>query len=158
MDEKETLDDGLFEAIEERHGAKNYVEVINTYNIITFGLMKSILRQNEVHFIVRDELTVQTDPFLSNAIGGAKIMVRSEDFEYATALLEEGGYNVKESGKMTEPISGFTHSIANGIPFLKDLRPELQMITIFGTAAILFAFIAYLILNAFGFLEMPAYY
>lgn len=153
MEEKDVLDDYIIEATEELHEAENYVEVINTYNIITFGLMKSVLRQNDVHFIVRDELTVQTDPFLSNAIGGAKIMVRPEDLEHATQLLEEGGYNVKESGEMTDPISHFANSVAQRIPFLRDLRSELQMVIIFGTAAVLFAFIAYLVLNGLGFIE-----
>ena len=150
MKENEILDNYIIEATEEKHEAEDYVEVINTYNVITFGLMKSVLRQNEVHFIVRDELTVQTDPFLSNAIGGAKIMVRSEDLEQATRLLDEGGYNVKESGEMTDPISGFANSIVQEIPFLKDLRSELQMVIVFGTAAVLIAFIAYIILNGLG--------
>ena len=147
---KETLDSHLFttsEAVQEKDG---YMEVINTHNITTFGLMTSLLRQKKIHFITRDELTIQTDPFLSNAIGGAKIMVRTEDFEYATQLLDEGGYNVNESGEISDPFGNFVHSIADGIPFLRDLRFELQMIIVLGTTAILFAFIAFIILDTLG--------
>lgn len=53
---------------------------------------KSLLESNEIDVILRDELTIQMDNFISNAIGGVKLQVRECDVESASTILKEGGY------------------------------------------------------------------
>ena len=47
-------------------------------------------------------------------------------------------------------MNDFANAMISRIPFLQELRSELQMIIVFGTTAILLAFVLFFILNAFG--------
>lgn len=123
----------------------DFVEIINSDNIITFDLMKSVLRQNEIPFITRDELTVQTDPLYSNAIGGAKILVHPSDVLRAIQILEKAGYNASQIDTLDHPIAKILSPFASKIPFLNKLRFELQIVVVVGTIAILTALLFYFI-------------
>ena len=52
-------------------------------------VLKSRLEAEDIPFHMKDELTVQTDNFLSNAIGGVKLQVRPTDIERVNAILAE---------------------------------------------------------------------
>lgn len=60
-------------------------------------LAKSLLEASDIDVIIKDELTVQVNNLLSNAIGGVKIFVQKEKAQEALSLLEEGGYIQKQS-------------------------------------------------------------
>ena len=128
----------------------DFVEIINSDNIITFDLMKAVLRQNSIAFITRDELTVQTDPLYSNAIGGAKLLVHPNDVLKAVKVLEEAGYNVSNTNTLDNPIAKKLLPLVSGIPFLNKMRFELQIIIVMSTIAIVVALIFYLLLTEFS--------
>ncbi|MFN4315381.1 MAG: DUF2007 domain-containing protein [Chitinophagaceae bacterium] len=54
---------------------------------IAFGRLK----EEFINCHLQDEYTVTIDPFLSNAIGGIKLMVAEEQMERALAILSESG-------------------------------------------------------------------
>lgn len=147
MKEREILDSELL-VMENK--TENYVSITSADTVVLLGFMKAILRRNDIHFFVKNETMLQVEPFLATTADSAQIMVRVEDSEHATQLLEDSGYNIKDSGEMTDPIGDFVHSVANGIPFLKDLRFELQMIIVLGTTAVLSAFALFAVLNMLG--------
>jgi Putative prokaryotic signal transducing protein len=72
---------------------------------------RSILDSAEIDSFLADENLVRIDWLYSNLIGGAKLMVRPEDFQEATALLDESANEAtavenseqrNESGKASE--------------------------------------------------------
>src|SRR5215470_17116383 len=66
---------------------------------------RSILDSAEIDSFLADENLVRIDWFYSNLIGGAKLMVRPEDFEEAKALLDESA-NETDSRKEAEQGEG----------------------------------------------------
>jgi len=59
---------------------------------------KARLESEDITCRVLDELTVQTYNFISNAVGGIKLQVLSDEIPRAKEILEEGGFiAVKES-------------------------------------------------------------
>ena len=130
----------------------NYVEIISANSKAMLSFMQITLRQNDIHFFVKNEMMLQIEPTLAFAstVDSAQIMVRAEDAERAIQVLEEGGHSLKGSGELTNPMNDFANAMISRIPFLQELRSELQMIIVFGTTAILLAFVLFFILNAFG--------
>jgi hypothetical protein len=63
---------------------------------VTYAYELAVLRQELEHAgiesFLKDELTVQVNPFLSNAIGGVKLQVRERDLPRTLEILKEGGY------------------------------------------------------------------
>lgn len=58
--------------------------------------VKSYLESEDIDCYLKDELTINADPLLSNAIGGVKLQVSELDFARAYKLLKEKGYFDKE--------------------------------------------------------------
>ncbi len=57
-------------------------------NYITASMTLARLDEEGITCYLKDEYTVTIDPFLSNAIGGIKLMVFPDDYEEAKKLLE----------------------------------------------------------------------
>jgi hypothetical protein len=57
-------------------------------NYISASITLARLDEEGITCYLKDEYTVTIDPFLSNAIGGIKLMVLPDDFAEARALLE----------------------------------------------------------------------
>ena len=71
---------------------------IKTFNMSHEAIIiRSMLEAEGIECFLKDELTVQVDPFYSNALGGAKLQVKAIDSERAIRLLEENGYIEKEA-------------------------------------------------------------
>lgn len=51
-------------------------------------IIKNKLESEGIYVFLKDELTIQTDNFLSNAIGGVKLQVQESDIENALVLLK----------------------------------------------------------------------
>lgn len=65
--------------------------------IITQGRLEA----EGVKTFLADSITIETDPLISNAIGGVKLQVWKEDEEKAKAILEEIiRYSVDEKGSL----------------------------------------------------------
>lgn len=56
------------------------------YSIEAF-IYKSKLKAEGIEVFMRDNHTVDSDPLVSNAIGGVKLFVKADDFEVATKIL-----------------------------------------------------------------------
>jgi len=54
--------------------------------------MQALLESNSIDCRLKDAYSAVMAPFLANAIGGIKLMVREEDIGTANQLLEEAGY------------------------------------------------------------------
>lgn len=76
---------------------------MNLVTVANFSLpqdayvLKSRLEAEDIPFYMKDELTVQTDNFLSNAIGGVKLQVREEDVNRIMPILTELGITSEKS-------------------------------------------------------------
>ncbi|TGD57579.1 putative signal transducing protein [Flavobacterium humi] len=65
-------------------------------------ILKGKLESEGIEVFMRDNVTIDTDPLVSNAIGGVKLFVRSEDFGKAQNIVSEiSRYSVDDKG---EPI------------------------------------------------------
>lgn len=64
------------------------------------NIYKTKLESNGIKVIIRDNFTVDANPLISNAIGGVKLYVRTEDYAIAKKILESiSDYSVDEDGK-----------------------------------------------------------
>lgn len=77
----------------------------------TFGYEIAIIRgkleSEGITCFVQDELTVQVNPFYSNAIGGVKLQVRESDLNQAIEILKETGYIKDDNLQSPEELSRF---------------------------------------------------
>jgi hypothetical protein len=93
------------------------------------AILRSRLESENIECFVKDELTVQVNPFYSNAIGGIKLQVRESDLQRAIVILKETRYlddvEIKPS-KLTVKLNNWTLRI----PFLKRLQLEFRLIII----------------------------
>lgn len=83
--------------------------LLRTYdNYIAASLTLARLDEEGITCYLKDEHTVTIDPFLSNAIGGIKLMVLPDDFEEAQTLL--AGYDKDYRESLTCPQCG-SHNV-----------------------------------------------
>ena len=62
-------------------------------------IFKGKLESEGIEVFLRDEMTINTDPMVSNAVGGVKLFVYQEDKEKAEAILQSiSKYSVDDSG------------------------------------------------------------
>lgn len=59
-------------------------------------VIRTRLEAEGIYSFLKDEFTVQTDNFLSNAIGGVKLQIRESEVERAIPLLVEAGVIEKQ--------------------------------------------------------------
>ncbi|MDR1415610.1 MAG: DUF2007 domain-containing protein [Odoribacteraceae bacterium] len=100
--------------------ANNLVTVISSIYPHELVILQGRLESEGIYCFIRDELTAQLNPFVSDAIGGAKLQVRQEDFERAFQLLEEGGY-VEEEDYRPSPLELRMFRLFSRIPFLRRI-------------------------------------
>lgn len=59
------------------------------------------LESEGIEVFVRDSHTIDTDPLISNAIGGVKLFVRVEDYDEAMEILSEiSNFSVDDKGNL----------------------------------------------------------
>ncbi len=66
----------------------NFTQVRSYANYIEAHLMLVRLQHEYINCHLKDEFIVTIDPFLTNAVGGIKLMVASSQIERAKELLE----------------------------------------------------------------------
>ncbi|MEO1031247.1 DUF2007 domain-containing protein [Winogradskyella sp.] len=63
-------------------------------------IVKGRLEADGIDVFLRDNITIDTDPLVSNAIGGVKLKVRSKDVQKAKAVLNSiRKYSINDEGK-----------------------------------------------------------
>ena len=66
--------------------------VVATFTLPTEAEMaRELLESNGIDAVVRDAGLVGVHPWLSNAVGGVKLVVSSDDAELAREILEDAG-------------------------------------------------------------------
>ena len=60
-----------------------YITILTVNYINELMVIQSLLNAEKIEYIIKDEYTIQADPFLSNAIGEIKLQVKEEDVEVA---------------------------------------------------------------------------
>jgi hypothetical protein len=56
------------------------------------SVVRARLEASGIECRLLDEMTVQVNPFYSNAIGGVKLQVRESDIKKSIEILKDGGY------------------------------------------------------------------
>lgn len=94
------------------------------------------LENEGFNVFLKDELTIQTDNFISNAIGGVKIQVESENVEPSIELLKSLGYLTEKHEKRVSFLDK-VYNLTKRIPFLKSLIPEFRLLILVGVLLLL---------------------
>ena len=68
------------------------------------AIIRGRLESEGITCFVQDELTVQVNPFYSNAIGGVKLQVLSRDLSQAIEILKETGYIKDENSELSDEL------------------------------------------------------
>jgi len=89
-------------------------------------IIKGRLESEGIECYIKDELTVQTNPVYSYAVGGVKIQVKEEDVAGAMKILEEEGY-VNKQYREEDPYREI-ELFANKLPFFKKIRFEVRLV------------------------------
>ncbi len=89
-------------------------------------IIKGRLESEGIECFIKDELTIQANPLISNAVGGVKLQVKEEDVEAALKILDSEGYQ-RYQDDTVNPYQGL-QDFADKIPFLKGVRFELRLI------------------------------
>lgn len=107
-------------------------------------IIKGKLESAGIETFLRDDITIDSDPLLSQAIGGVKLFVRTEDLPRAQAVLAEVSvYSKDDSGNPVAcPACGSEH-----VRLLTSIRD-------FGSAA---AFFVSLVMGALPFYSKYRY-
>ncbi|HRO43610.1 MAG TPA: DUF2007 domain-containing protein [Flavipsychrobacter sp.] len=74
------------------------------------AMARSVIESEDIFCFLKDELTIQANPFYSNALGGVKLQVKEEDRVNAIRILKEYGYLDSENNK-TATITNATGEI-----------------------------------------------
>ena len=77
----------------------NFITVLTFSYPSEAAIIRGRLEAEGIECFVQDELTVQVNPFYSNAVGGVKLQVRESDLEQAVEILKEAGYIKEEDFK-----------------------------------------------------------
>lgn len=88
--------------------------------------VKSLLESEDIDCYVKDELTVQVDNFVSNAIGGIRLLVHESNIERSRSILKGNPFLVVEDSD-----HDFLEKFAlrtNMIPILGSLKVELRLL------------------------------
>ena len=93
------------------------------------AVIRGRLESEGIECFAQDELTVQANPFYSNAIGGVKLQVREHDVRKAIEILEEGGY-LKEADFLPTPLFTALDNMTFKIPCLRTMRLEFRLMVI----------------------------
>ncbi len=95
---------------------QDFVTVKTFWSSYQANIVKSFLENEGITCFLKDELTVNADPLITNAIGGVKLQVPSSEYELAYSLLDEYGYiNPKDKidNTLQSKLEGFLRRVFN---------------------------------------------
>lgn len=101
-------------------------------------LIQTLLDSNNIQNFAQDEITIQVDNFLSNAMGGIRLFVAQEDYKNAHTLLTQGGYQ-----------DYLAYSIDGG-PRSKAISPKLKIAIIAVMLIVVLFFIIFFSIRIFA--------
>jgi hypothetical protein len=107
-------------------------------------LVKSKLESEGIECFLKDELTIQVDPLLSNAIGGVKLQVKENDYHDAEMILAEMGIELDDLFEKM-PLYTELEKWTSNIKILKNLRFESRLIIITAVIILIAAIVVLLL-------------
>jgi len=81
---------------------EQFITVLTFTFAYEVAIIRGRLESEGITCFVKDELTAQVHPFMSNAIGGVKLQVKESDLPHAIEILKETGY-IKEQDLQVTP-------------------------------------------------------
>lgn len=111
-------------------------------HLYELDMARTYLESHGIDCFVKDELTVQTYHWYSNAIGGIKLQVNEEDAQRAIALLISAGYlNQKD----IEPVQAESkwRQFASNVPLIGKWRPEYRISFLIGSFVVVLMTVVY---------------
>jgi len=107
----------------------NFITLITFTYPAEMAVLRARLEAEGIECRVLDELTVQVNPFYSNAIGGVKLQVKTTDIESAKEVLREGGYEMEKEAEIPRPLAKLDR-LSMRIPIFSKLRLEFRLLII----------------------------
>ena len=104
---------------------ENWITVATFTYPTEVALIKSYLEAEGIAFNVKDELAIQADNFLSNAIGGVKLQVKPDDVERVKQIVIEFGFT-PEQGFVPSRFWTKFDAVTSGFPLMNNWRIELR--------------------------------
>ena len=74
---------------------ERYITVLTFSYLHELAIVRGRLEAEGIECVVKDELTTQIQPFLTNVIGGIKLQVKESDLQSAITVLKDVGYDIK---------------------------------------------------------------
>lgn len=103
-----------------------------TVKIFTYphelAVIRGRLEAEGIECFIKDELTIETNPFYSNALGGIKLQVRENEVQRTIDILKDGGYIKEEINTGPSSFNNKIDTITSKIPFIKNLQYEFRLI------------------------------
>jgi len=83
----------------------NTLKTVQTFTYpVQAHIVKTFLSANGIESIIHDEFTVQVNNFYSNAIGGVKLLVDSNEYEIAQKHLVNGAFIVPKENQKEQAV------------------------------------------------------
>ena len=107
---------------------QSLIEVANYQYSSEAYLFKGKLESEGIEVFLQNENTINTDPLLSNAIGGVKIFVNSEDVLKARHILDSiPEYSIDDKGELLSCPNCCSQKI-NMVTTIKDVKSFMAFI------------------------------
>ncbi|RYJ43686.1 DUF2007 domain-containing protein [Flavobacterium beibuense] len=101
-------------------------------------IIKGRLEAEGIEVFMKDNNTIDTDPLVSNAIGGVKLLVRLDDKERAIEVLQDvSRYSLDDEGKPLTCTKCNSHEIELGTT-IKDIKSLFAFLFTFVSVALPF--------------------
>jgi len=105
--------------------------IVKTYTYAyELAAPRALLESEGIETIVKDELTTLVNPFLSNAIGGVKLMVHTSEVDRALELLGQPLSPDLDLLKREEDFWKKVDHRTRNIPLVKSMEPATRLIFI----------------------------
>jgi hypothetical protein len=121
-----------------------YITVLTFTYPHELAVIRGRLESEGIECFVKDELTVQVNPFYSNAIGGVKLQVKESDLEKAMEILRETG-SITDSKTESPGLFSRLDKATSKIPILNKVRVEIRMMILIAVALGLILTVAYFV-------------
>lgn len=99
-------------------------------------VIRSKLEFLGIEVMLKDELTIQVDNFLSNALGGVKLQIRESDLELARPVLLEAGL-IKDISAANETTKTWFEKQTDKVPIIRKWPISLRAISLTGLGLLL---------------------
>lgn len=121
-----------------------FITILTTQYPHEAHMIKSKLESEGIMVFLKDELTVQSHNFISNAIGGVKIQIRSKDFLLAQSIFQDIG--LQGSHEEDQPSFGlvkWAEKRLDKISFFRKWPGEVRLIAFIGLVMLLIVVLIY---------------